>query len=279
LTDFLRSDVSPLRTLAREIDFATLISFAPLRETLATLLSLDDLNRSTRELRVVASDLNSGTMKLFDMADVRRLGYQPLLASLSLPIFAAPNQIDGHYYINATILTNTPLLPVIFESRTMHLIYMDPPISDITPEHLESIIDVLDRIMVVNFASMLNRDIDQAGQINAALELLEDGVTAESLSAEQVYTLLRTLSRFHKRLGSARGYRELTIHRYHPREDLGDNLGLMNLDVQRIERIIEQGYQDAVGHDCEASGCVIPRRRSRGAMREPPAPNAPGLSL
>jgi predicted acylesterase/phospholipase RssA len=279
LAALLRFDAPPLRTLAGDLDFAALLSFAPLKETLADVLSLADLNRSTRELRIVATDLNTGTMKLFNNDDVHRLGYQPLLASLALPIFAAPAQIDGDYYINGTILSNTPLLPVILVSSTMHLIYMDPKLSAISPERLESIIDVVDRIMVVNFAAMLNRDLVQAKDVNSTIEMLEDGVTVESLSEQQVHTLLRCLARFRNRSGTSRGYRPLSIHRYHPREDLGSNLGLMNLDVQRINKIIELGYQDAVEHDCVASGCVIPRQRSRTHSRDAPAPRAPAPSV
>lgn len=254
----LQSEEPPLRVLAESIDMSSLISTAPFLETLRTIVPLDDLDRSTRRLRVAAMDLTAGQLKLFNEDDVRRLGYQPLLASAALPVYFPPVIIEGRVYVNATTLASTPLLPAIQESDTMHIIYMDPDLSAISPIRLTSIIDAIDRLMVVNFAYMLNRDIVFAREINTALELMEDGSAAESLTAQDVHALLRSMARIQDRIQAGNPYRPLTIHRYHPRDDLGSNLGLMNLDHNRVSDMIQRGYDDAVAHDCVASGCLIP---------------------
>jgi predicted acylesterase/phospholipase RssA len=141
IADVVRSRAAPLAALVGSIDFSWLISTAPFLDTLQAILPLDDLNRSTRRLRVAAMDLTSGQLKLFTEDDVRRLGYLPLLASAALPVYFPPILIDGHEFVNATTLASTPLLPAISESDTMHICYMDPDLHAIDPVRLESIVD------------------------------------------------------------------------------------------------------------------------------------------
>jgi hypothetical protein len=53
-------------------------------------------------------------------------------------------------------------------------------------------------------------------------------------------------------------YKELTVRRYHPRDDLGGTLGLLNFDRERIQRLIERGINDAVDYDREAYEIIPP---------------------
>ena len=53
-------------------------------------------------------------------------------------------------------------------------------------------------------------------------------------------------------------YRPLTIHRYHPRSTLGGIFGLLSFESEYVGDLIEQGFQDAVTHNCEESGCIFP---------------------
>jgi hypothetical protein len=260
VADLFTSNVPRLRTLVRSFDFSAFITTAPYLETLRIFMPLEDFARTTRGLRIVAMDLTAGHLNLFNEDDVRRLGFGPVLASTALPIFFPPHQIEGHEFLNPTTLATTPLLPAITESEIMHLVYMDPELRGISPIRLENLVDAMDRVLVVNFAYMLNRDIQRAQEINTALELIEEGVTADSLSLQDVHALLRSLPPIRARIAAGKPYRPLTIHRYHPRDDLGSDLGLMNLARKRLQQIIDRGYADTVAHDCVASGCVFPGR-------------------
>jgi predicted acylesterase/phospholipase RssA len=277
VVDFVDTGGSPLQSVARLINISSLVSIEPILKTLRDILPLEDFVRTRRELRVVAMDLTAGQMKLFSQDDIRRLGYLPLLASAAIPVFFPPHEIEGHVYVNGTTLAGTPLRPAFSESNTMHIIYMDPQLSAIDPSRLDDIIDAMDRVLVVNFAYMLNLDIERAREINTALDLIDDGVTGGQLIATDVHAILRSLPRIRNRIQAGKPYRPVTIHRYHPRDDLGSDLGLMNLDGQRITTIIERGYRDAVTHDCVASGCVLPRRRAGPRAR--PAPREAQVSL
>jgi predicted acylesterase/phospholipase RssA len=200
ITNLFKSESSPLAALAESLNLSSLISTVPFLETLGRILSLDDLGRSTRRLRVAAMDLTAGQLKLFTEDDVRRIGYLPLLASAALPVYFPPILIGGHEFVNATTLASTPLLPAIRESDTMHIIYMDPDLRSIRPIRLENIVDSIDRMIVINFAYMLNSEIEFAHEINTSLELINAGATAESLTPLEVHALLRSLARIRDRI-------------------------------------------------------------------------------
>ena len=42
-----------------------------------------------------------------------------------------------------------------------------------------------------------------------------------------------------------------------PRDDLGGGiLGWLDFSRERVQRLIDRGFRDAVAHDCDRSGCV-----------------------
>ena len=51
-------------------------------------------------------------------------------------------------------------------------------------------------------------------------------------------------------------HRQIEIHLYHPREDCGGALGMLDFGRQRIVQLAEQGFRDAAAHDCERQGCL-----------------------
>ena len=54
-------------------------------------------------------------------------------------------------------------------------------------------------------------------------------------------------------------YRPITIHRYHPRDELGQGaLGMLNMERDHLDDLIQRGFSDASLHDCQDECCVIP---------------------
>jgi len=51
-------------------------------------------------------------------------------------------------------------------------------------------------------------------------------------------------------------HRQIAIHLYHPKQDCGGALGMLDFGRGRIVALAEQGYRDAVAHDCAAQGCL-----------------------
>ena len=57
-------------------------------------------------------------------------------------------------------------------------------------------------------------------------------------------------------------YKPLTIHRYYPPDGLDGALGFLNVHKDRLERLIDEGFNNTVNHNCEANGCILPDKLS-----------------
>ncbi len=88
---------------------------APLRETLEQLVDFDRLN-DARALHVVVSAVNvrTGNFTRFDNRR-QRLGAEHFMASGALPPGLPPILIDGEYYWDGGVVSNTPLYEVLQE--------------------------------------------------------------------------------------------------------------------------------------------------------------------
>lgn len=261
---------SVLGRLLGQFDISSLVTSEPFQESLKSIVSIDKIARSSIALRVFAMNFSTGKTRLFDNSDFRRLGYQPLLASTALPAFFPPHIVDGDPYIDGSTLMNTPLLPAVREFDSLYLVYMDPDIRNISLQRLQNLVDVLDRVQVVTFAYNMERDIREARMINRALSVVAAGPVEGQLSAEDLHAFLSTASQLYRRIQEGKPYGQRVIHRFHPQDDLGGSLGLMNIDVGKIQRLIDRGYEDAATHDCTESGCVIPDGYETNAQSKTP---------
>ena len=106
-------------------------------------------------------------------------------------------------------------------------------------------------------ATIFNRDIELARDINCGLEFLQRCETLRN-RCEASDEVIRGLGNLHQDVKPIESRRQLTVHRYRPRAEMGGLLGILNFDASNIEELIDRGYQDAVTHDCEECECVIP---------------------
>lgn len=257
-TASLAASPSLLRHPLAWLRLSDFIDITPLLESLNRLIPLDGLRNTRQQLRIVAMNLRTGNIRIFDESETARLGHDPFLASTAIPVFFPPHNVEGDPYTDGSSLMNTPFIPAIREAEELHVIYMDPDVSRIDRVRLQSTIDVLDRILVVQFADAVNRDIRTARDINRTIDIIERAGNGEQLTDEAIQAFLRTARRIYDRISEGNPYRKITIHRYHPRDDLGESLGLMNINVDRLRRLIDRGYHDAVAYDPVASGSILP---------------------
>ncbi len=222
---------------------------APLRRSVQQFVPLDGLRNSRQQLRISALNAATGKVRVFDKEAVARFNGAPILAATESAIFFPPEEIDGAPYIDASLLIDTPLKSAIEEADEIHVVYMDPELKRIPREHLQNSIEVLDRFRAVQIAYAFNQDIRTARTINRGLEVLEKTSHGGALTDEDVHAFLRTAGRAYRRLAEGNPYRKLTIHRFHPRKDFGDSLGLMNLDRDHLRSMIDEGYRDAVAYN------------------------------
>lgn len=87
----------------------------PLRATLEELVDFDFLNAGPTRFVVGAVNVASGNFIWFDSAE-RRIGPEHIMASGALPPGFPPVEIDGQFYWDGGLVSNTPLSR-IFETR------------------------------------------------------------------------------------------------------------------------------------------------------------------
>src|ERR1700753_2598791 len=93
---------------------------APLKKTLERLVDFDRINDLKCRLSVGAVGITSGNFRYFDNVEFKRLGKkigpEHIMASGALPPGFPAIQIDGEYYWDGGIASNTPLTEVLRES-------------------------------------------------------------------------------------------------------------------------------------------------------------------
>jgi NTE family protein len=85
---------------------------SPLRETLEELVDFDLINRKAVRLSVGSVEVQSGNSVYFDSLR-QTIGPEHIMASGALPPGLPPIMIDGHYYWDGGIVSNSPLSYVL----------------------------------------------------------------------------------------------------------------------------------------------------------------------
>lgn len=243
------------------VDVGAFISTEPIRKLISSTINLENIRTSARMLRVVATNWDLGTVKVFENRDMTdQDGYAILRGSAAIPGIFHPTQVMGDRYADGGVLMNTPLKYAIEAGgTTLHVIYMDPDVKSIPIRALESTISAMDRMMAISSAARVEEDIETAAWINAGLEVIEQAARGEVLSNSDTANFIRVAGQIYERIRTGSPYSKVTVHRYHPQDDLGGgSLGLLNFNRDRIEFLIERGFNDAVNHNCAASHCVLP---------------------
>jgi predicted acylesterase/phospholipase RssA len=254
-----------LRTrFLRTLNLASLFSPEPFHRLIRDTIRRRDLRASEKTLVVAATNWRDGTVELFSKRDlVDRVGPEGIAASASIPGIFPPVEIDGVPYHDGAVLLNTPLKPAIEAGAdVIHVIYLDPEVADVPLRKVPNTLDTTYRMFLITSSALVNQDIAFAESIERELEIHRElGLVSEEmteLASEDARPGAN--SRVLRRLAEGRPYRPLTIHRYRPRSDFGGGAGLLDFRLRSIEQLIDAGFEDAKGHDCEKQGCVLPRQ-------------------
>jgi predicted acylesterase/phospholipase RssA len=244
------------------VDLSAFISTRPIRGLVSNTINLKNIRDSERVLRVVATNWDNGTVKVFANRDLTdEEGFAILRASASIPGIFHPTLVAGEQYVDGGLLMNTPLNCAIKAgANTLHVIYMDPDVKNIPISALQSTLNTMDRTMAISSANKVDQDVETASWINAGLEVIERTTQGQAPSNADLLAFIRVAGQIYEKLKAGSPYKKLTIHRYHPHDDLGGgSLALLNFNRERIDSLIKRGFSDAVNHDCAASHCVLPK--------------------
>ena len=246
------------------VDLSALISVEPFRDLVKKTISSEAIRESKRKLRVVATNWETGEVKTFENKDVadEEFGPQMIMASAAIPGLFPPVKIGTDVYVDGGTVMNTPLKCALQAgATTMHVVYMDPDVGNIPVSRLMNSIDTFGRVFTIMLATKINEDIETAAWINQglrAMELAARAGSAADLGAEDITAFIRVAGQIEARLREGRPYQKLTIHRYHPKDDIGGPLGMLDFTQESISRLLARGYEDAVFHDCDQSKCIFP---------------------
>lgn len=134
----------------------------PLKDTLHKLIDFEYLNKAYMRLSVGAVDIETGKLVFFDNRK-QTLRAEHIMASCALPPGFPAIEIDGRYYWDGGVYSNTPLLCIIndlpHKNRLCFVVDLfDSP--GLVPECMD---DVLER----------HKDITYAGQLNTILDFYD----------------------------------------------------------------------------------------------------------
>jgi NTE family protein len=216
---------------------------APLRRTLAELVDLRKLNDGGIRVAVGATNVGTSDVKYFDnIVDngEGRLSFEDVIASASLPPGFPMTNINGDYYWDGGLFSNTPLSPAINHLEELETDKRELVVIELFPREVpipDNMSDVVNRMVQLQFTNRLKLDEKLFEKVNDFIELVEridESVAPDDpIRQEEGYKNLRR----HKRIDSA------SIIRANLRPEL-TNAG--DFSKASIEERIEAGYQDAM---------------------------------
>ena len=192
------------------VDISALISVEPFHEMLTKTIRSENIRNSERQLRIVATNWETGEVKTFENNDVANEEFGPLIimASAAIPGLFPPVEIGGDLYVDGGTVMNTPLKCALQAgATTLHVVYMDPDVGNIPVRRLMNSVDTFDRVFTIMLATKINEDIETAAWINQGIRTMEMVTrtgSAADLSSEELTAFVRVASQIEQRIKDGR---------------------------------------------------------------------------
>lgn len=116
-------------------------------ESFREFLPVDDFDSLKIPLKVTATNILDGKLKIFDKGSLVR----PLLASAAFPGIFAPVEIDQGYYVDGGVLNNFPADLLREECDYLIGVYVNP-FEEVVKSDIKNSITVLERILKLKTA-------------------------------------------------------------------------------------------------------------------------------
>ncbi len=142
----------------------------PLRETLDALVDWDLLNDGPVRLSVGAVNLESGNFAYFDTRE-RRIDARHIMASGALPPGLPPVEIDGYWYWDGGLVSNTPLTHVLDHQDAAMLVFQ-VDLFAAAAERPRTLTDVLAREKEIRFSSRTRQVSDERMKLRQEREAI-----------------------------------------------------------------------------------------------------------
>jgi NTE family protein len=125
---------------------------APLRATLESLVDFDLINEKHVRLSVGAVNVRTGNFAYFDNT-IQKIGPEHIMASGALPPGFPPVEIDGEYYWDGGLVSNTPLDYVLDHEKKDDLLVFQVDLFSARGELPVSILEATEREKDIRYSS------------------------------------------------------------------------------------------------------------------------------
>jgi NTE family protein len=183
--------LSPLFWPSQHADQLSFYDVAPLKATLERLVDFDRLNSSAMRFSVGAVNVRSGNFVYFD-STTHHIGPAHIIASGSLPPGFPATEIEGEYYWDGGLVSNTPLQWVLDSRPRLDTLAFQIDLWAAHGELPRNLGEAEVRLKEIQFSSRTRAATDQYKRAQklriAVADLLKD-IPAELLDRPEVKTL------------------------------------------------------------------------------------------
>jgi len=144
---------------------------APLKTTLERLVDFDRINSGETRFSVGAVNVTSGNFIYFDNTQ-QQIRPEHIMASGALPPGFPPIEIDGEYYWDGGLVSNTPLDYVLDEETVRDLLIFQVDLFPAVGAMPRTLIEAAEREMDIRYSSRTRLNTDTALRIRHARRLV-----------------------------------------------------------------------------------------------------------
>ncbi len=192
---------------------------APLRRTLEELVDFDRLNSGETRFSVGAVNVQTGNFTYFDSAH-QRIGPEHVMASGALPPGFPPVEIEGEFYWDGGLVSNTPIQYVLDQTQRSDLLIFQVDLFSARGRLPTTLIEAAEREKDIRYSSRTRMNTDVAlelheakAAVRALLERLPgdlgdhpDVRRLREFSQENAVTVVHLINRRRKFDSSAKDY-------------------------------------------------------------------------
>ncbi len=176
----------PFATLQGGAAATSFYSTAPLKQTLESLVDFDRINHRSARLTLGAVNVRTGNFTYFDNRKTK-LRAEHVMASGALPPAFAPVEIDGEFYWDGGLVSNTPLEYVFDESPRLDTLALQVDLWSARGTLPKNLADVLERVKDIQYSSRTRRgtdDVAERQRLRVALGKLLESLPDKKLPPE-----------------------------------------------------------------------------------------------
>lgn len=157
---FTPRPVPPLNSPAETPDLVSYYDPSPLKATLARLVDFDLINSQSMRLSVAATNVRTGSTVYFDNIE-RAITAAHIVASASLPPGFPPTEVEGEYYWDGGLVSNSPMQFVVDNRQGYSALVFQVDLWDANGEVPLDITSANLRAMEIHSASRVNISLEE----------------------------------------------------------------------------------------------------------------------